>query len=338
MFLIMIKGFSQDNCDDIIIRANNDYDKGLFREVISNLELCMKKDANEVTLWQSYKLLAMCQLQLNSPENARIAAEKMLEINPLYKPNVLNDPKEFIDLIKSITVIPRFSLTVSGIYGITNSSPQVINSFELTGKPKIFEGGTGFNAGIFIDYYFSKHIALQTGAFTTKYNYSFNYNQSDLGSNVTGKEHLNYFEIPVLVKYTIGSWPLRPYLQLGGYYGYLNTDYLDLTLTDADGSITKTKNNSIKDIRKPYNWGMLFGLGLSYKLRSGSLFLDYRLTKGVTNIYNTSINRYSNSHQDLMYNYYYIPDDIRLNNVIISVGYAFYVSYKVVRNQKYKFL
>jgi hypothetical protein len=338
MILLSNTSAAQDVCDDIITQARKEYEKGQFQQLIDDLKNCKKLGVDKVTLWQSYKLIAMSYLQLNNPEKARLAAIKMLEANPQYKPSRLNDEKEFIHLIKSIPVIPRFTLTISGIYGLTFTSVHVINSFNVTDMPKSYNGRSGFDAGILMDYYFSKHIAMQAGLFTAKYKYNFKYEQMDFGSVTTGSEHLNYFEFPLLFKYTAGEGKLQPYIQLGAFYGYLNTDYLNLSITDDQGMVTNSKDNAVKDLRKKSNWGLLYGLGISYKLVSGSLFLDYRLMNGLTNIYKTEISRYRNNHQDLMFNYYFIPDDLRLNNSVISAGYSFYISYKVIRNQKYKFL
>ncbi|MFM9943940.1 MAG: hypothetical protein ACKVQB_01775, partial [Bacteroidia bacterium] len=59
-------------------------------------------------------------------------------------------------------------------------------------------------------------------------------------------------------------------------------------------------------------------------------FADVNYQYSLTNI-NNADNRLKN--ENLIYNYFYIDDDLRLNNLTFSLGYTFYLSYFVQRSK-----
>ena len=75
------------------------------------------------------------------------------------------------------------------------------------------------------------------------------------------------------------------------------------------------------------------GAGINYKVKKGNVFLDLRYNYGFQNIVKTE-QRYQNDlNNDLLYRYYYLDDDFKLNNFAFTIGYAYNI-YKPVKKGK----
>ncbi|WP_020602475.1 porin family protein [Spirosoma spitsbergense] len=91
---------------------------------------------------------------------------------------------------------------------------------------------------------------------------------------------VNYIEIPVMGRLSVGSKQTRVYLGAGPSYGYAiggknrGADGKDVKLTFGDG----------KNEVKRSDWRLQFGLGLNQKLGYGSLQVEGRYGLGLSNI------------------------------------------------------
>ena len=74
----------------------------------------------------------------------------------------------------------------------------------------------------------------------------------------------------------------------------------------------------VKDMYDNY-WGLMAGMGLNYHLGNVRLVLDASYWKGMSNITNVD-NRYGN---DMLAGIGDAPDDLDLNNIVISAGVLF---------------
>ena len=122
----------------------------------------------------------------------------------------------------------------------------------------------------------------------------------NLYANFKNATILNYLEIPVLVKFTLGH-KLKYYACFGPHIGFLveaktKTNGSSLLYLDATGTTPlKLNENSlppvsfnsttgIKESIKTVNAGAQGGLGLQYPLGPGSIFCEGRAVIGITNI------------------------------------------------------
>jgi hypothetical protein len=120
---------------------------------------------------------------------------------------------------------------------------------------------------------------------------------------------------------------IRPYLQLGGYYSFLQSAGQTSSLTEQftigqvvseipEGNPSSNTSNSF--IRT--NLGVVGGGGISYSLEYATLCLDVLYKKGLHNI-TSEQNRYAN--QTLIGNTFDVQDDIKINALVISLNIIF---------------
>jgi hypothetical protein len=127
-------------------------------------------------------------------------------------------------------------------------------------------------------------------------------NGSIFYADFKNKTVLNYLELPVMARYTLGD-KIKYYVNAGPYIGYLLSAkqvssgssklYKDAAGSKPDGTITvnfdadKDISSQVKDI----NFGLQGGLGAGYTFGQHGIWLDGRYVLGATNIReNTAVN------------------------------------------------
>mgnify|MGYP000418554949 CR=1 FL=1 len=322
--------FAQPDCNNNLDLAKKMYNQGRFDEAVTLINTCSEIQTNQVSKWQGLHLLSQCYLGLNDFKKAKAAAEDMLEKNPLYKPSIIDDTKEFVNLLKGVRVVPRFSIGLSTAAGININYPNVMNSYGITTDKKTYKNGKARQFGVFAGYGFSEKLSLNTGVMYIENNYSLNYKVQKFTFSYS--ETMNYLQIPLFARYQILSkGKFKAFAQAGIYTGFLTKSKYNMERTSPDEfDNTKLKSIDITENRAKTVLGALTGLGVSYKWREGHVFADINYQYSFSNI-NKSENRLSN--ENLIYNYYYIDDDLRLNNLTLSLGYTFYLNYFVQRSK-----
>jgi hypothetical protein len=95
----------------------------------------------------------------------------------------------------------------------------------------------------------------------------------------------NYLTVPILLKAIIdelsveNNWKLYGYA--GPYYGWL------LKATDYANSVNISTETKIEDTASDTDWGLVFGMGVSYKLKQIECFTDIRYDMGLSEIIST---------------------------------------------------
>lgn len=328
---ISFTAFSQpkESYTEVLVRANKMYEQGNFADAIALATSCTTADATVSDRWKAQRLLAMTYLADGQTDKARQSAENMLELNPTYKPSYLNDPTELIRLLKSITVIPKFSLGLALSLGTNTVFPEIPKGYSLSNYQKTYSSQSSFQFGLSLGYTLNTHMAIDLGLYASQKAYAISYEVTNW--NVEVSERLTYMDFPVMFKYTIfPEKRMRLYTQAGVYAGYL-------LFSGNDFSSTHTPDNKKYELtdlnsaprRNTYNLGLAGGIGVAYKTGRGHLFLQANYFNSFSNITNDET-RYK--YSDLTYTYFYADDDVILHNLAISLGYSFYMSYKVIRN------
>lgn len=139
------------------------------------------------------------------------------------------------------------------------------------------------------------------------------------------EQKTDYADFPLIVKYDILKGKVRPYVHAGIFYSLLINANKSVQISGTDyasGGTNEFSNDPVivgaKDLFDNY-WGLMAGLGVNYNVGNVRLVLDASWWKGMSNITNVD-NRYSN---DLLSGIGEAPDDLKLNNIIISVGVLF---------------
>lgn len=330
---MLFPAFAQTDCNNYLDRASLMYREGKFVEAITTLKGCAPADANEVNKWKVSRLLCQCYLGLNDMAAAKASAEDMLDKNPLYKPSLIEDSKEFVNLIKSVSVVPRFSLSLSFAAGLNISFPKVINSYTISDYTKKYMNGKAQQIGIFAGYNINKRLGFSAGVHYIVNNYSLEY--SLLNWNIKYSESLNYIQTHLFARYQLkAKGDFKVFVQAGGWSGFLIQSKYSISRADSTAipesellriDATSIRNNKI--------FGVLGGLGISYKLGEGHVFAEMNYQNSFSKI-NDSEKRIDN--QNLIYKYYFIDDDLRINNLTFSIGYTFYLNYFVEHSKSKK--
>ena len=217
--------------------------------------------------------------------------------------------------------VERFSTFSSTVDPATDDYDKDYQNFNKSGG----------NAGIEITYYhqgfslsFQPNYRRMSFIYTNEYTW-LDPNESNYSfiANYKSIHKLDYFELPLLVRYEPLQTKFRPFVQVGIYYAFLNNAYKETEIKIRDntsGSTNEYTQEKItvgaKDLFITSNMGWIAGGGVSYPLGNVRLSLDISYRRNTNNI--TSVaNRYANERitgsGDIM-------DDIKLRNLSASVA------------------
>jgi len=114
---------------------------------------------------------------------------------------------------------------------------------------------------------------------------------------------LHYFEVPLMFKYVLGAGGAGPYLELGGYYGYMFAGkykeyykYGARVLDDSHDIDDSFDGDGIKANR--HEFGFKVGLGAEIPLNDALIFVSLRFSQGLTDVvtYETKPDNYEKSY------------------------------------------
>ncbi len=143
-------------------------------------------------------------------------------------------------------------------------------------------------------------------------------------------DKLRYFEIPVVLRYVMGAGQIKPYLAAGFFYGmltgasgqvesstvqYISEVEIPLENSTYEGDIS---NNFIKTRLAAFP-----GAGLMVDLSFATVFAEADYFFTLHNVVDES-DRYSN--QQSTGGYYNVPDNLRLDNLVIHLGILFNIN------------
>ena len=330
VILVPFRAYSQtqESYDEILVRANKYYEEGNFSDAITEATSCNMKGASTSNRWKAQRLLAMTYLADGQAKMARAAAEEMLELNPTYVPSKLKDPTELVKLLNSIKVIPKFSLGMGVSIGSNTTFTEVDKSYVVADYLKTYTGKNAYQVGLTFGYSFNPKISVDLCLNASQKSYNIQYGFSDW--NVAVSEKLTYMDVPLQLKYTFRPYHrFRFFFQGGAYAGYLLVCKNSLSSSnEIQHANYELKNLNSASRRNLINYGLVGGIGLTYKTGQGHVFLQANYFRSFSNITKENT-RYDNN--ELLFTYYYLDDNIKLHNMAVSIGYSFYMNYKVVR-------
>lgn len=322
---------AQETCAEKLFRANQYYEKGQLNEAIELAQGCSNEENSTSERWQSYRLLAMAYLATGDHGEAKKAAENMLEINPKYTPSKTKDPVELANLLKEINIIPKFILGVAGTAGTNLTVVDLQGTYNAAESKKEYTPKGSWQIGLTAGYNWNKIISIQSGLIASSNRYNIDYRVDDWDMHL--EERLTYLTVPLLARFVTKEElkTLRFFLDAGGFVGFLTSASTDISRKNAVTLEGKEELNlDATQRRNKIEYGLLYGGGMMKRIGQINLALDVRYYLSYANITNEE-NRYKNSN--LLYGYYYIDDDLRLNNLAISLSVIYNVNYKVIRGK-----
>jgi hypothetical protein len=333
VFVLLLAGgisFGQ-GCLENLYKAQKLLDEGKTDACLLLIRPCANKSNETSVRWQAYRLMSIAYIIKGQVDSSHFAAENMLEINPAYKPNILKDPKDFINVLNTIIIIPRFVLGVALSIGSNTTLPEITSSYVVSDYLKTYNAESSYQFGTNIGFYINPHMAIDIGLLATLKEYSMNYSFTDWMVNVD--EHLTYLDIPFTTKYIFRPHNKLSYFAQGGVFGgYLlySQNNFSANYVPKNETYSLSKLNSIER-RNRMNLGITAGIGASYKMKQGNLSLQTNYYRSFSPIVKSD-SRYN--YSELIYTFFYIDDNIRLHNLALSIGYSFNINYTVYRKKK----
>jgi hypothetical protein len=322
---------AQESCTEKLYMANKLYEKGKLDDAINTAQECSKTAKNTSEKWQAYRLLAMCYLGNGQQKEARIAAENMLELNPKYIPSKAKDPLELTKLLNEVKVIPKISLGIAATAGGNLTHVGVLNSFKASDYAKEYSSSGSWQFGLNAGYHLNEWLSFHTGVLAISKKYEVNYSVG--GDNYDIKENLAYLDIPLCARFSSKPYKkFRLFVEGGCYGGLLLSSRSDFsaTLNATSGEVQQENNLNSMSRRNKNEYGLIYGGGVMYKIKQVDIAIDVKYYKSYANITNEDA-RYNN--QSLLYNYYFIDDDIQLSNLTISLSLFYNLNYQVLKSK-----
>ncbi len=240
------------------------------------------------------------------------------------------------------------TLLVGFFGGVNFSQPSSLKSFGVSNNigtssitpDKDYDAmfsniGNQFGFAMFYPAFGNLHLGLLPSYSSYRYAYNSQQNWSETNGSTIAEEtnhaqKLRYFEIPLVVRYYIGTANIKPYVEGVFSYGMLHTAdktaQTEIIRTNASSS-SVIQNTSIKsDYGDSYITSKLdlgFGAGVSYDFNQLILMLGFSYYYNLNNITDEK-NRYSN---DLFVgNSYDVQDDLNLHALKINLSIIFPIS------------
>lgn len=351
------KLYSQNSFYSEALEAYNNGQYSTAINFIGNPELYKFRGANLIRE-KAFILKAQSFIELEDYKNASTTLIKLLESNPIFTPTPNLYQEDFYTYFNSIRVKPIILVGVQmgmsyPIYFSTKSY-SVYDSLDYSAayKRNKDKGTKCYAGGAFLQWNFYGNYALvgDFGYSKTSFkrilkregidNFELNYSEISY-SNEYGLALKKYFysldQHPLLVLLggsRIGGG-FGPYLSLGGHYSHLREAQGDVELnylyTDRQSHYTEAKNLTrnnidVKNMRNSTRWGIDAALGSSLNLKRGLFSFEVKYLYDITP-YTNSNNRYSNS--ELLFNYYYIDNNVSISRLNVSISFAPILKYSV---------
>lgn len=333
-----------DDCEIKLNQATEELNAGHFHGIDSILTPCLKNGFSREQRQRAYLLLTQVYLLLDNAESAKESYLNLLRANPEFVADEARDPIDVVYLSKKFTAEPIFS--IFGRVGGNTSIVRVIKSVSITGEPidTKYTLKPGWTVAVGADWNFDPKISL-----STEFQYSFTAfqrEQTGLWSTSTTflNERQNWFNIPILVKYSFGtSKKTIPYAYGGFGIGYLlssssNPALIDRASRDDESETPSRSPNVNYDFkRNSLHRTIVIGGGIRRKWGLHYLFADLRYNFGMTNLLNYDGSVHNNSlviqNEDYSDNTPVQPsgtpvmrhgssdDFFRMDNLYFTIGY-----------------
>ena len=277
---------------------------------------------NEKT--NAYRLLALTYLYLNERPKAEEMMRRFLVLNPEYKINSSVDPPEFAELHATFRTHPVF--LIGAKLGGNVIGVNVMKTFSVD-KSDIARGEylsrLGYQAGVTLELPLNNKMTIVGEAYLASRTYEFKDVLLNF-ANLTFRENQTWIDIPVLFKYYFTETKVRPFIQVGPSINLLfgssaNAKRIDIVDSETQREVSGPAI-SLKEQRNLFNFGVSGGGGFRFDklIGNGSLLLEVRYNYALNNIVKTE-NRTKN--HELIYDYGYIDNDFKVNNISFSMGY-----------------
>jgi hypothetical protein len=220
-------------------------------------------------------------------------------------------------------------------FNVINPLNEAVSNSGIKTYKNLFHN-FGYQYAFTVVYQFAKSIDIRfEPTFTTycyKYTTEFSWvssgaNMERIDMNFAHNQTLKYFEIPITLRYLIGSGTLRPFLQGGIFYSFLQnalkTTNREETYTNALGYSAlnaESLSGNAGPLYKKSRYGFNAGVGIDYDLTLFHLTLDANINTGLNTI-TSEAGRYGT--QQYSGGMYDAQDDLKLLILSVNLGILF---------------
>lgn len=162
-----------------------------------------------------------------------------------------------------------------GVLGGVNLATVSVDPMPEEGLE--FSNLTCFGFGGVLDYYLGESIALHLEPMYLQKGTKMIMTMEGLGE-LTGEMNASYIEIPVMLKFEFGANNVRPYIMGGPTIGYR----LSAEMKTSFGGEEQTED--MKETTKDFDYGVVFGGGVSMQMGNNTFFVEGRYSLGLANI------------------------------------------------------
>ena len=190
----------------------------------------------------------------------------------------------------------------------------------------------GLQFGFSVSYEFLTGLSVNILPAYVSYRYSYDnsfrwYDSENQNNNVTTghniETRLQYIDLPLTFKYELLRGAFKPYVQIGGYSGYLTDAIKKAKITSVDQASGADREINVTDLSvgvedriKKWNYGIIGGIGFTYNVGNARLGLEVNHRYGLQNLDNGGMKFVDNQ---LITGTYDVPDDFSLSNLELSM-------------------
>lgn len=322
----------ESSCAARLKYARQLYAMGKIVGLEDQLSDCFEKGFTKEEKVQAYKLLVLAALYDDYTEKVDKAFISLLKTDPEYKPNLADDPREFIQLFGKFRTDPVFSIGVKA--GGNLSHVNVLNTFGVNNveeTPGEYGMLPGYQFGVTADVLIQGRWQASAELLLVQRRFLYESPLYDF-STLEMREGQTWLELPVALKYNLTDTRLRPYVSAGVAFNMLVGAQSEVVRTITQKEDVTGPRINTTDLRRNFLYSPFLNLGAKYMVGYGYFFVDARFNLGMLNSVDME-DRYSNG--ELLYRYGHIDDDYKLNNFTFSIGYArnFYKPKKLKRER-----
>lgn len=302
--------------------AAQQYEEGWYDKSIETIKTVLRTcELEKSDKLEAYKILIIDYLAIDKLEEANDGAASIMRLSPNYEPDKLRDPYEYVKLFDNYRPTSILNLRLSG--GINSNRFEVGNTYSIVGNPSEldlsnYESTTGFQTALELEVRLLKGLWTSGGIQFRQSGYTHSINNVE-ERTIYYKEDLNYFEVPLGLRYYFIQKHLQPFAEVGMINSFLQSSLGQLSRDDIVDLIDRMPE------RNKFQLAPSFKAGFSYRRKAVKMqaYAGYVIQPELLNI---PENRYDNL--TAVFRYYYLDNDVKLNNVQFGLSLSYALFYK----------
>lgn len=307
---------------------------GNFNQVLLLLQDCLTDELfSWEEHWKAMRLVARAHVHQGRIDSAHTVIRRLLKVNPDFKADSIADGPDLTAIARSYSAEANFLFGFSG--GGFMSRIQVLESQTVFSLPESEDHDTyytdrfGFGTGVCLGVRLLKRFYFQTEPSFAIREFLYSEEAKRPLLDLTYRDRLTYSEAPLFFSYYVGKRRLVGFFNAGLRGQYLVRSRYFFVRIDP-GGVTESNLQNSRDRRQLFDVRGLFGIGVSYRIRSHQVLLSARFCPGGMNL----TRGWGGPNAVALSGLGYRDDSILMHDLGMQIGYRFLL-YKVY-SVKYK--